>query len=327
MKKSRRNSFIKAINRINLTAIFSIFYIIFSISFFIFEISNKNVLTQDDEITKENDTEVIHTVQQKPIVVTQENFIVSTSLVERNFVQSSLNIFKYENIKKEENITESESIANLEKQEEETTVSTENITVKEETTNIETETSLQIEEETTINQIITTPQIITNNGLSIEGLIAKDDLTTVIIIENDMSLDDYIYYLINTYSMNQTRIEMTYDNIYIMAQMCTAESGGQPHNGKIGTCEVLLNRYDHFNHTLTLKELIYSPNQFHVVNNGSINNTPSKQCILAAVQAILGETPVMGSYYFLNPDIATNTWIQNNKVPSIKIGEHQFYYK
>jgi len=327
MKKSRRNSFIKAINRINLTAIFSIFYIIFSISFFIFEISNKNVLTQDENITKESNKQVVHTVQQKPIVVTQENFIVSTSLVKTNLVKSYLNIFKYENIKKEENISEKETIANVEKGEEETTVSQNDTTFEEETTIIEVETQPQIEEETTVNQIMTTPQTITNNGLIIEGLIAKDDLTTVIVVENDMSLNDYIYYLIDTYSNNETRIEMTYDNIYIMAQMCKAEAGNQPHNGKIGVCEVLLNRYDNFNHTLSLKELIYSPNQFSVVKNGSINNTPTKQCILAAVQAILGETPVIGSYFFLNPDIATNTWIQRNKVPSIKIGDHQFYYK
>lgn len=149
-------------------------------------------------------------------------------------------------------------------------------------------------------------------------------------IQTHSSKDEYIYSLINEYSNNTTRIPLTYDNVYLLAQLSWAEAGNQPFNGKVAVCEVVLNRLhsDTFassNYT-SIRDVIFAPGQFSVVPRGTIYNIPTDECILAAVKAIAGEKPTNGALFFQNLAISTDFSVPNSRTKAITIGDHTFYY-
>lgn len=142
------------------------------------------------------------------------------------------------------------------------------------------------------------------------------------------SIDEYIYLLMDYYDGYDTRIEMSYENIYLLGQVAYAEAGDQPLEGKVAVCEVCLNRIDKMkkqNIFLSLHDIIYSPQQFSVVDDGSIHNIPTEEEIFSAIRAILGDIPSDGSLYFDDPNLCTS-WASKNRKKSKKIGDHQFYY-
>jgi N-acetylmuramoyl-L-alanine amidase len=62
------------------------------------------------------------------------------------------------------------------------------------------------------------------------------------------------------------------------------------------------------------------------VASGSIYNTPSASAIVAAKICLEGYSVNRDVLYFMNPDLATNNWISNNRKFAFKIGGHSFYY-
>ena len=146
-------------------------------------------------------------------------------------------------------------------------------------------------------------------------------------INKDSSLDQYIYSLINEYSGYETRMDLNYDNIYLLAQLSESEAGSEPFVGKVAVCEVVLNRFGDPNKNYSsIRDVIFAYNQFSVVNNGTIYNVPSYDSVLAAVKATVGEAPTNGSLYFQDVRYVTNTWASRNREKSVLIGNHQFFY-
>ena len=211
----------------------------------------------------------------------------------------------------------------------------ENTVILEETnTKIVEETTAQAEISTQSEEKFTNEEITNTTEENVKLKFNNFDYAEPV-IDNNLSLDEYIYSLIEEYSSYETRIELTYENIYLLARLSIAESEDQCFKGNIAVCEVVLNRC--IDRNQTLEQVIFAKSttgvaQFSctVSNNPNksprIDLTPRKIDALAAVRAILGDMPTNGSYYFVDPALAPNSWAERNREKSIKIDDHQFFY-
>lgn len=119
-----------------------------------------------------------------------------------------------------------------------------------------------------------------------------------------------------------------YDEIFWLARIIEAESGGEPLLGKIAVGNVVLNRVASAEFPNTIYGVIFDKEngvQFQPVLNGTVYNTPSSDSIIAAKRALTGDAPAEDALYFLNPRTASNFWIVNNRVFHSSIANHDFY--
>jgi len=84
-----------------------------------------------------------------------------------------------------------------------------------------------------------------------------------------------------------------------------------------------LNRVRSSSFPNTISGVIYQPNAFTCVNNGSINCTPDNSCIRAARDALNGWDPTGGCLYYYNPKTAVDDWIRTRTIKTV-IGNHSF---
>mgnify|MGYP003299646527 CR=1 FL=1 len=66
--------------------------------------------------------------------------------------------------------------------------------------------------------------------------------------------------------------------------------------------------------------------QFTPVATGSIYNSANAECVRAAKMVLEGTSVNDGVLYFVNPSIASNSWVQKNRRFAFVIGNHYFYY-
>ena len=109
----------------------------------------------------------------------------------------------------------------------------------------------------------------------------------------------------------------------LLAKLVYAEARGEPYKGQVAVAAVVLNRVRSASFPNTISGVVYQPNAFTCVNNGSINNTPDNSCIRAALDALNGWDPTNGCVYYYNPATATNEWIWTREV-QLSIGQHDF---
>ncbi|MBQ9748661.1 MAG: cell wall hydrolase [Clostridia bacterium] len=114
-----------------------------------------------------------------------------------------------------------------------------------------------------------------------------------------------------------------------LSRIIYAESRGEPLLGKIAVGNVIMNRVKSPQYPNTIYSVIFDRKygtQFTPVATGAIYNTPSDECIRAAKMVLEG-TSVNGSVlFFMNPRIATSSWISKNRKYAFTIGNHAFYY-
>lgn len=118
------------------------------------------------------------------------------------------------------------------------------------------------------------------------------------------------------------------EDLYWLSRLVEAEAGGEPYEGKIAVADTVINRKNSGLYPNTIKGVIFDTNngvQYSPVGNGAIYNTPSQNSINAAIQALEGNDVVGNCMYFVNPAIATSTWIEDNRTYYEAIGNHQFY--
>ncbi len=118
------------------------------------------------------------------------------------------------------------------------------------------------------------------------------------------------------------------DEIYWLSKIIHAESRGEPMQGKIAVGNVVLNRVASSMFPNTIYGVIFDRNhgtQFSPILDGSIYQTPLGDSVIAAKRALRGETEAGRSLYFLNPRIATSSWIIKNRVFHKTIANHDFY--
>ena len=114
----------------------------------------------------------------------------------------------------------------------------------------------------------------------------------------------------------------------LLARLVSAEARGEPLEGQIAVANVVLNRVasNYFPDTIT--GVIYQQNkgryQFCPVQDGSINEQPTKKAQEAARLALEGERTVPPeALYFYNPLWASSGWIKTRPVVKV-IGTHVF---
>ena len=120
-----------------------------------------------------------------------------------------------------------------------------------------------------------------------------------------------------------------YEDLYWLSRIISAEARGESFTGQIGVGTVVLNRVKSKQFPNTVKGVVFDRKygtQFTPVANGSIYNAPTQSAIVAAKMCLDGYTLSDSVLYFLNPTIATSSWIQNNRKYAFKVGNHEFYH-
>lgn len=114
-----------------------------------------------------------------------------------------------------------------------------------------------------------------------------------------------------------------------LSRIIYAESRGEPLLGKIAVGNVVMNRVESYQFPNTIYGVIFDKKygiQFTPVATGSIYNSANAECVRAAKMVLEGTSVNDGVLYFVNPKIATNSWVQKNRRFAFAIGNHYFYY-
>ena len=120
-----------------------------------------------------------------------------------------------------------------------------------------------------------------------------------------------------------------YEDLYWLSRIISAEAKGESFTGQIGVGTVVLNRVRSSQFPNTIKGVVFDQKygtQFTPVANGTIYDAPTQSAVVAAKMCLDGYTLSGSVLYFLNPRIATSSWIQNNRKYAFRVGNHDFYY-
>lgn len=118
-------------------------------------------------------------------------------------------------------------------------------------------------------------------------------------------------------------------DLTLLAQLVTAEAGGEPYEGQVAVAATVLNRISSGLYPNTIPEVIYQVvdgryYQYSPVLDGRINNTPSSTAIGATTEALNGWDPSYGALGFYNPSKTSNYWVRSRTVTRV-IGDHVFF--
>lgn len=149
-------------------------------------------------------------------------------------------------------------------------------------------------------------------------------------------LNENIQYTCNTteeneevrevFQHNTQQLYITGSDIDLMAKLVSAESIGEPYEGKVAVACVVLNRTISPNFPNTIQGVIFQKNAFSCVQNGNIRAVANQDCYNAVYDAIKGSDPTHEALFFYNPSISTCSWMKNTpKTNETKIGHHTFF--
>ena len=119
------------------------------------------------------------------------------------------------------------------------------------------------------------------------------------------------------------------DEVFWLGRIIHAESRGESLMGQIAVGNVVLNRVKSAYYPNTIYSVIFDRKygvQFSPVLDGSIYNTPSYTATLAAKICLEGYDITDGAFFFLEPRLATSSWIPRTREYAFTIGNHDFYY-
>ncbi len=119
------------------------------------------------------------------------------------------------------------------------------------------------------------------------------------------------------------------DEVFWLARIIHAESRGESLLGQIAVGNVVMNRVKSAYYPNTIYGVIFDRKygvQFSPVENGAIYNTPGYSSILAAKICLEGYDVTGGAFFFLEPRLATSSWIPRTREYAFTIGNHDFYY-
>ena len=153
------------------------------------------------------------------------------------------------------------------------------------------------------------------------------------IFDCEVNWDNTLYIAnINKEGINVSEgvIEKDYNknDILWLARLIEAESSGEPFAGKIAVGNVVLNRVSSEEFPGNIYDVIFDKKygvQFQPAANNAIYNSPSKDSVIAGNLALTDYNVAGKSLYFLNPKIASNFWIINNRIFYKSIYNHDFY--
>lgn len=118
------------------------------------------------------------------------------------------------------------------------------------------------------------------------------------------------------------------DEVLWLARIIHAEAAGEPFRGKVAVGNVVLNRVRSPQYPNTIYGVIFDRKhgtQFSPVSFGTIYNTPSAESVIAAKVCLEGYSISEKALFFMNPKLATTSWIAQNRPYLFTIGNHLFY--
>ena len=127
-------------------------------------------------------------------------------------------------------------------------------------------------------------------------------------------------------TVNEDRVELSSEEIDLLARLVHAEAKGEPFLGKVGVAATVLNRLENAQYPNTVSEIIYQHNhgfQYCPVRNGQINQPADKVSFQAVRKAMEGKDPTGGALSFYNPAKSSNSWIRA-RIYCKQIGNHIF---
>lgn len=132
--------------------------------------------------------------------------------------------------------------------------------------------------------------------------------------------------VLEVFQHNDQQLYITEEDIDLMAKLVSAESIGEPYEGKVGVASVVLNRTLDPSFPNTIKGVIFQKNAFSCVKNNQINAKANQDCYNAVYDAIRGHDPTNQALFFYNPSTATCNWMkQTPKFNQTTIGHHTFF--
>lgn len=112
-------------------------------------------------------------------------------------------------------------------------------------------------------------------------------------------------------------------DMYLLANIISAEARGEPFDGQVAVGACVLNRVEHPSFPDTLYGVVYQPGAFTAITDGQIKEAVAESAQKAAREALNGSDPSGGSIYYFNPDKTSNKWIRTRPVIK-RIGSHLF---
>lgn len=109
----------------------------------------------------------------------------------------------------------------------------------------------------------------------------------------------------------------------LLSKIIHAEAKGEPYLGKVAVGAVIINRTKNPSFPNTIAGVVYQPQAFEPVANGTINQPAGEDAKRAAREALAGSDPTGGCIYFYNPATAKSKWIWSRPIVK-KIGKHNF---
>ncbi|HEY8450345.1 MAG TPA: cell wall hydrolase [Bacillota bacterium] len=119
------------------------------------------------------------------------------------------------------------------------------------------------------------------------------------------------------------RVPFSEEEFELLARVINAEAYGEPFEGQVAVGSVIINRVLDPNFPDTIKEVIFQPNQFKVVENGQVDRPVSETAYRAARSALYGSDPSGGALYFYNPATSQSDFFSRLTVTA-RIGDHVF---
>lgn len=119
-------------------------------------------------------------------------------------------------------------------------------------------------------------------------------------------------------------LDVTPNEKELMAKLVRAEAESEPYRGKVAVASVIINRVKSDGFANTVNGVIYDPQQFQPVDNGTINKSATKVSRQAVEDALKGTRPVGQALFFWASSVPKDHWLWQNKTVTAQIGNHVF---
>ena len=118
-------------------------------------------------------------------------------------------------------------------------------------------------------------------------------------------------------------VKLSDQEVKWLAQMIHAEARGEPYIGQVAVGAVILNQLKRPLFPNTLYGVLFQPNAFQPIRNGSFFREPSEKAMRAAHEALMGHDPTNGALYFFNPRQSSDRFM-HSRPATVTIGQHRF---
>ena len=118
------------------------------------------------------------------------------------------------------------------------------------------------------------------------------------------------------------------DTLYCLSHILSSEAGDQPLCGQLAVGAVIMNRVKSPEFPDTVRGVVFDRRgavQFTPTANGTYWKEPQSLSVTAAKLILDGCLVSDEALYFLDPRIATNFWIPQNRTYLFSAGDHDFY--